>query len=229
MPITLIEPIEGEFIEETNALVSEAETFTIQNDAQYLGAAEFLLGVKDLVKRIKDTFADPKQKAHEAHKAIVKAEKRELEPVERAESIVKRKMVEWERAERLRIEAERRELEAEARKREEERRLAAAIAAEESGRHDVAEAILDRPAPTPVVKMPEPAKIEGIGYRTTYSATVTDKAGFIRWVAENPEERGHFLLVNQSAIDSRAREMRQSFNLPGCQLQERRGIAARRG
>ena len=173
-------------------------------------------------------FADPKKKAQEAHKSIVAAEKQQLEPVERAESIVKQKMAAWERAERDRIMAERRRLEAEARKRDEDRRFAAAIAAEEAGKKAEAEAILERPAPAPVVKMPEAPKVEGISYRTTYSGTVVDKAAFIRWIAENPEERGHFVLFNQSAIDSRAREMRGAFNLPGCELNERRSVAAGR-
>lgn len=220
--------IDDSLVAEQNAIVRDAEALQIDGEPEYQIAAEFLLSVKDLAKRIVGTFADPKSKSYAAWKAICAAEKKELEPVERAESTIKRKMAKWEAIERQRREEERKKLAEAARKIEEDRRLALAIEAENAGRNSEAEKILARPTPVPVIHVPEPAKVSGISYRTTYTAEVVDLAAFIEWVSKDIETRGHFLTPNQQAINSRAREMKDAFRLPGCELRENRGVAAGR-
>lgn len=152
-------------------LVTRAEAMTIASNEDAQRAGALLIDVKALVKKIESEFKDPKQKAHETHKAITLMEKRMLELPTAAEAVLKRNIGAWQVAENRRIQEEQRRLQAEAeararevrrleeedrrreyeaRKREEEnRRLEEAARLEEAGQKEAAEATIAAPMPDP--------------------------------------------------------------------------------
>ena len=107
---------------ETTDITTRATEMVISDQPQYKDAADFLLGVKSLQKKIKETFDPIVDAAHRAHKEATTKRKEHLEPVLMAEGLIKGKMVTYtSEQERLRKEREdklRRQAEAEeARKR----------------------------------------------------------------------------------------------------------------
>lgn len=138
-----------------------AELIEIQSNEEYEKAGEFLKQVKAVKKEITATFAPIIKKAHEAHKEAKAQEKKHLEPLDKAETIIKPRIAAWiQECERKRIEKQR-QLEEEARKRQEEEALKAAAEAEtqEEAEEIVQEAIEEKPV---VIAPKQHTKIEGI-------------------------------------------------------------------
>jgi hypothetical protein len=158
-----------------NDLIAQAKALTItsNDDAQRAGA--MLVDVKTLVKKIQGEFADPKKKAHEAHKSITSLESRMLEAPQSAEKIIKTALGEWEMKERRRIAEEERLMREEARKREEEARLAEAIELEQAGEPEMAAAVIEAPVIAPVVRIERP-KVAGVSTRMRNVYRVVDPA-----------------------------------------------------
>ena len=89
-----------------------AKSLAIATPEQYATASEQLKGIKALVKEIEASYGPLKQKASEAHKAIVAEEKRQLAPLVDAEATCKTVMLKYTAAEQAKAEAERRRLQA---------------------------------------------------------------------------------------------------------------------
>ena len=104
-----------DIMEKINPVVLRAQGIVIRTQEQFESCLTEAKVVKEFIAEVERTFADPKKKAHEAHKAIVTAEKRHLDPLLAAEKILKEKMIAWtEEQERIRkAEAERLRKEAE--------------------------------------------------------------------------------------------------------------------
>lgn len=207
----------------------QARGFVIVDAPTYERACEFLKGVKALRQEIADTFDPHIRRAHEAHKALL-AEKQEAErPLADAERIVKDGLVAFDREqERQQREAQQRQL-AEQRRLEEERRLQEALALEARGRHEQADAVLEKPivVPVPVLPAREVPKVSGVAFRETYSARCTDLLALVRHVAAHPEHT-NLLQVNQAALNSLARSLRQQLQIPGVDVVATRDVAAAR-
>jgi len=99
-------------IDSQNAL-QIATSFEIANNSDYTAVDHHCTGLAALEKEIKNQFADPKQKAASAHKAIVAMEARLLDPIADARRLDKAKMSVWrakqaeaDRLEKIRLEAE---------------------------------------------------------------------------------------------------------------------------
>lgn len=74
-------------------VVEKAHSFEIIDDESYQAGAGFLAGLKTFQKEIKETFVKSKKLTDEAHKAVVAAERKHLQPTKVAEKIVKDKML----------------------------------------------------------------------------------------------------------------------------------------
>ncbi|MDZ4346141.1 MAG: hypothetical protein U1E51_27325, partial [Candidatus Binatia bacterium] len=118
----------------------------------YPKAGELLRSIKALEKSVSDTFDVPIEAAHKAHKAILAAKAQHMDPLVKAEGIVKGKMgVHIQEQERIRAEQQR-IADAAARKAEEDARLAEAQVLEEIGETEAAEAVIEEPIVTaPVI------------------------------------------------------------------------------
>lgn len=141
-------------------------------------AGSFLVSIKTLRKEINDTFDPVIQKAHQTHKEALAQKKKVEAPLAKGEKIIKASMASYvEEQARIRREAEERQRkereEIERKKREEEERiLAEALKAEEEGKEEEAQDILEEadvfadeePEPTTVIPA-EPVTTRGVSTR----------------------------------------------------------------
>jgi len=168
---TDIEKVETEAL----TIVDEATTMVIIDNEGLEIAANLLLGIKDLRKKIADTFDPIIDKAHKAHKEAIAQKKKTEAPLVEAERIIKPKMGKYREQQDRERQAEIRRQEELARKAMEEQQLQDAIEADLSGNKEEAEAILDdelMPVPTP--KVEKPMKPEGIAFRENWSFEIVD-------------------------------------------------------
>lgn len=97
-----------EIEEKSQVTVSALSQIAITNNEDNAKASTLIRGVKGLQKTVKETFRPHIEAAHKAWKALIAEEKKHLEPLERAESIVEEKIKEYLREEeKKRIEAQR--------------------------------------------------------------------------------------------------------------------------
>lgn len=178
----VIPPETAELKTESLALVTAAKSLTITNTEEYTAAGRELVRIANVRKGIVFAFREPKQKAHEAHKAITKLESDLLAYPTEAERLYKSKMAMFYREE----ESRRREAESIERARlireEEERRLAEAGALARAGEHDAAEELVSQPVIAPVVELPKPVAV-GVTMRKSWGFEIVNpdaiKRGFL--------------------------------------------------
>ena len=177
---------------ETTALTlkDQATAMVIRDVTTFAAAGELGKSIKDLRAKIVDYFAPIKKAAHDAHKAITAKESAELKPVDEAIAILRDTMNVFTREqERIRQEAERKArlaAEEDARK-EREKLLAAAVKAEEKGKDERAEELLEQAEmvyAAPVTVAPTVAKTVAteagnITQAVEYQISVTDMKAFI--------------------------------------------------
>lgn len=185
-------------IKKTGNVYEEAKALVIQDDDQFHVASDILQAIKGLQKEI-DAHYDPAiKKAHDAHKAILEAKKKQSEPLKQAERILKSKIVTYhDEQERIRREEERKRQE-ELRKQEEERRLNEAI---ETGD----ESALEEPVVVPEVKVEDTTKHKGISYSTIWKFRVKDKS-------KVPEE---YKIIDEVKVGQVVRAMKENTSIPG--------------
>jgi len=209
------ESIEGktheskEIVKKTGNVLQEATALVIQSDMQFHSANDLLKLIKGLQKEIDEYFDPAIKKAHETHKEIINAKKKQSEPLVKAERIIKSKVVSWhEEREKERREEERRRNE-ELRKKEEERALQEAI---ETGD----ESILEEPIPVPEVKIEDTTKHEGINYSTIWQFRVID-------TEKVPEE---YKIVDEKKVGQVVRAMKENTNIPGIEAYSEKIVRA---
>lgn len=206
----------------------KARSLLIEDTGSYGSACEFLKGIKALRAEIADTFEPHIKRAHESHRALLK-EKADAEALlVEAERIAKAALVAWEQDQEQQRRREQARLQAQLQREEEERRLADAVAAEEAGEVDVAEALIAAPIVAPVVAVaPMTPKVSGITYRETWSATVTDLSALVKFVATHPQFAG-LLSANMLALNAQARSLKGQLQIPGVEAVCTRDVAAGR-
>lgn len=198
-----------------------AAAITVSDQGSYELAADLLNSAIKVIRKQVAEHHDPIIKAaHETHKLAVAAKKKFDEPLDQAERIIKGKLAVFIADQQRKQQEEQARLEAEERKRQEEERLKAAEQLEASGADKAAvDAVLDAPLPTPkpVVATPTFQKRSDVQMVTSYSAEVTDFPALVKAAAKNPALLG-YLLPNQSALNSAARGMKETMNVPGVKL-----------
>lgn len=216
----------GAVVEKALTYPAQARALVIADAGSYQQACDFLKGVKALRTEIADTFEPHIKRAHEAHKALLKEKADAEAPLAEAERITKAALVTYDQQqEHLRREEQAR-LQAEVRRQEEERRLAEAVELEEAGELAEAEALIAAPVSVPTVAVaPSTPKVSGIAYRETWSASVTDLAALVKYVAAHPQFAG-FLLPNLPALNAQARSLKGQMQIPGVEAICTRDVAA---
>lgn len=138
---------EEQIKKEALTLKQRAETMQIVTLEDYQSSAEMRKILKDLDKNIVAFFEPMKSAASAAHKAICAKENEARKPITEADAIVtKKRTVYYDEQERIRKEAEakaQREAE-EAAKKERDRLLALAVKAEEKGKDEKADSLLEQ-------------------------------------------------------------------------------------
>jgi len=156
-------------------LLAQASELTIRSHEEYEQAGESLSRVARLVRKIKELFAEPKKKAHEAHKAITKLEATLLETPEAAERRFKSAMGTYQQAEERRIRQEQARITQELKREEEDRRIAEAETLTAAGQPEAAEAILSAMVVAPVVEIARPAA-QGVSTRRKWTFRIVDES-----------------------------------------------------
>jgi hypothetical protein len=206
----------------------QAKSIAIRDDDSLRRGNEILLTIKDLRKKIADTFGPICSAAFAAHKAAVKAQKDAEAPLVEAEGIIKPAIARYmAEAERKRREEEARLAEI-ARKQAEEAALAAAIEAEEAGAPpEEVQAIVEAPVFIPQPLAPPAPKLEGISIRKVVKFEVTDLLALVKAIAAGqvPVEA---VEPASTVIGAQARSLRGSLRWPGVRVWEEDSVAAGR-
>lgn len=203
----------------TELLESSRDFHTITTADEFAGAGECLRAVKTLESRIKGEFADPIDKAHKAHQAMLAMRNKYLDPVSAEGKRLNSIMSNYTAAEQIKANAERRRLEDEARKRAEDERLAQAQALSSEGLKAEAEAALNAPVivTAPAVVVPQ-AKADGVSVRTNWRHEVID-------VNQVPRE---YMIPDDTKLAAYARMMRDTAAIPGVKFYAEQSMSAKR-
>lgn len=193
--------------------VAQACVITTQSEAESANAA--LRDIKAMSKQVTERFEPAVTAANRAHKELTKLRASLLDPLERAEKIIKSKLGEFMMAEQRKADEARRAAEREAQARAEEERLAHAASLKRQGRTLEAAAELDAPVvAAPVLAPPAAPKIAGTSVREMWTGRVDSLLALVQHVAANPSLIG-LLKADQSAIDALARASKHELRIPG--------------
>lgn len=210
---------------ETSPIVAEAAALVVTDQSSHAVALDVAKRAAKGKAAIEEMLEPAVKAANAAHKTLTGLRNNLTAPLDHARQIASTKALNYEAEQRRKAEEERKRLEAEARRLEEERQIADAIAAEEEGDAETAEAIMAEPTITPVVHVaPAIARVEGVATKTTWSAQVTDLRALIAYVAAHPEWE-HLLLPAMPALNGLARSQRGALAIPGVRSVESKGYA----
>ena len=182
--------IEKELETKVVTMKDQVDAIIVGTAQSYALAGEMGKGLKDLRAKIVDYFKPLKEAAHAAHKAVTTKEGEELKPLDDAITILRNKMnvfnAEQQRLERIE-QARLQKIADEAAEAERQRLLKAAIKAEEKGKDEKAEALLEQAEmvyTAPVTVAPMVAKTVqtsagNITQAVDVNITVTDLKAFV--------------------------------------------------
>lgn len=180
--VAVVEPLtsagEDELAVEVTDIEVRAEGLVVTDDQQYTEAGEFGVLLKQKMAEVTAFFAPMKKAAHDAHKQVCDREKQMLTPLKNAESILKKSMGAYA----LKKEQERRAAEEAARRlaqEEADRKLEAAITAEQSGdANAVRAAMIDAEIADSASRMvtvePDTPKAKGVSVQKDWEITGID-------------------------------------------------------
>ena len=206
-----------------NELMQIAKTqraITTPEELQIIG--QRLVSVKDIKKQVTEMFAEPKKKAHEAHRAICDLESKFLKPLEEIEKSFNRLVIAYnqEVQRRAREEAERLRLEAEKKAEEERKKLEAQVLkAIDKGQTDKAEALMQKAETivpiVPITPVYEEPKVEGLKIKQNWTFEIVD-ASLI------PRE---YLIPDEKKLLGIAKTMKGDAKVPGVRFYDAGSVA----
>lgn len=204
-----LEQIGTELAPVRQSAVEQANAMTVVDAPTYEDAGAIIKGLAGLASKIEQHYKPTIDAAHASHKAAIKARDEFLKPVQDARLSLSSKMSAWRAAEeRKRQEAER-QARADALKAEEERRLSAAIQAEERGDKQLAETIIAAPVVAQAVVVPTSVpKIGGVSVTTRWTYRIVDEALIPR----------AFLMVDEKKLGAHARSMHNAVPVTGVEF-----------
>lgn len=210
---------EAKLKQQTSELELAAEAMLVTNDAQFQDAAEFGKAIKAKANEITTFFKPMKDAAHKAHKEVCDREKVMLEPLSKAESILKRAMGDYldeqEKRRRAAEEAARR-----AAKEEADRKLAEAIALEGAGDSDGAAAAIEDAelydGAAGSIGIPSaPPKVKGVSAKKSWEITGIDSSK-VPVTFSGMELRP----VDRAAVAALIKASKGSIQIPGVTYRE---------
>jgi hypothetical protein len=224
-----VPPIERDFESVAMTLPERAQALQITDQKSYDLVVAELDKATAFETEIIEHHKPQKDYAYKTHRAICAAEKKLLDPVQKAKEIFRKLISGWHtEQERLRLEAERQAQE-EAAKEEEAFRLEMAVQAEVMGASpaEVAD-MLETPFPVTqrVVALPF-QKAAGLSDRLDWYAEVTDIRALCEAVASGRFSNA-LVLPNMPVLNSFARNLKQTMNIPGVAARSKPGITRRK-
>lgn len=205
--------------------VEMAHSMTVETQLDYNNAAEVCKDIKWKAKQIEEYWKPLKEKAHAAWKDICGKEKQFLNPLSEAENAIKGKMASFQRA---KMEQERllKEEQERFRKEEEARLLALAVKAEEEGKDEHGEYLVEMAQAVHIAKFEQPKKVktEGTAVKTVWKARVVNPVLVpvsIAGVLIRP--------IDEKALNNLAKVSKGNMEIPGVEFYEDVQIAVSRG
>jgi hypothetical protein len=223
--------VQGTGIEQAAQAIAKVES---QHD--FNQASDFLTGtIKSTLKRIDEKFK-PSIDAAKANKKSAETARKEIvtlcdeikAPFLSAETIIKNGLADFtekQEAEQRRIEQEARDL---ALKEAEDARLRQAEAAEARGDSAEVDKLLSEPVTAPVVKTASmKPKAEGVQVKKLYKGKLVNIKALCAAIANgDPRAPVTLVTVNQKELNKLASTYKDQFDVPGCELDVSRNVAA---
>lgn len=197
--------------------LSLADSLEIVDAESYAIATEELKAIKSKYREIEEQRKGLKKPIDEAARRIQGFFRPPLDFLSQAESVIKRKITDWNaEQDRIRREAQRKADE-QARK-ERERLEARARKAEESGKAEKAEQLAQQAETvTPAIVPTETPKAKGISTRTVWRFRITDKSKI-------PDQ---YKSVDEKKIAGVVRSLGEDTAIPGVEIYPEQVVAAR--
>jgi hypothetical protein len=223
---TVAEPLDRSVATEALTWPDRARAAVVRDAESYEIAAHLLLGIKDLRRKIAETFDPHCKRAYEAHRALTKEKADAEAPLTQAERIIKDSLRAYD-AEQERIRREQQRIADERARREAEDRALEQAAAMEREGHEfgdvglIAEAHAAIEAPIVAVAAPiakTTPKVAGVSMRKTWAFRVVDEARVPR----------QYLSVNETKIRGVVRALGSAAAIPGVEVFEETSVAAGR-
>lgn len=221
-------PKAAPLVKETDVIVAQANELKITNADQYAEAANDLMRIKGVLKKINETFDPIIADAHKTHKSACDAKKSLTNPLTGAEKAIKKAMTDYdEEQERIARELEeklRKEADAKAEE-EKQKLLEQADLAIELGADDEAEKILAQvdtvQALTPMVSA-NTISVGGIAKKKTWKARVVNPKLVPAYFGDIEIRK-----INEGQLNRIAQMTGGAAKIPGVEFYEERGISAR--
>lgn len=204
-----------------------AESYEITSAPMFEAAAEDLAAIKGKAKELEAKRVAITKPLDDAKKAVMDLFRGPLAFLAEAEAVLKRKMIAYQEAEEKERRAEEARIAEENRKRQ-EALAAQAAKLEAKGKVEQAEAKREEAAaiPTTVVLAPAAPKVAGLAATSTWRVRRIDLAALVKAAAERPELLV-YLAPNEKVIGQTARAHKGATAIPGVEVEEVKGIAAR--
>ena len=203
----------------------QAKNIAVNTQTEYNHANDFIVNIKKLQKQVKDTFVLIIKKAFEAHRESKAQEAKHLDPLLKAEEIIKSKMLIFIRVqEQVRLDAERKlQVEAE-RKRQEA--IAKAEAARANGKEAKAEKYEEKAANIVAPQLASTVDKGSASVRKRYRAEVYDLMALVKAIAAGQAPIS-FVEPNMPALNSQARALENTMAYPGIKVIAEDSLAIR--
>lgn len=212
-------------------LAEQATALRVVDEPTFQRAGTMLRAIKTYLARVGEVLNPIIQAAHKAHQEALTQKKRLEEPALVAERSLKASMGTYQTEQERLARAAEATAALERQRLEDEAKLQAALNAEARGDGQGAERILEAatpPAPiiVPAAVTPPPPKAEGVSFRKTYRAEVTDLRALVEAVAKGQVPLA-YVEANLSALNQAARALKEELAVPGVRVIDERGVAAR--
>lgn len=194
-------PTKAGLTKSVDQLISEQKLLVVKDDATYQFVVEFCQRCKATQKIIKAFYKEDLEKAKTALDEVKSAQAAFLSKLEAAEEVAKEKMTAYYEKKQ---EAQRKAEEAAERKAQEKRDKELAKL-KEQGKEDEAEELASEDLEI-VVRNKEAPKIQGLSYRTNWSATVEDFEKLVKAVASGKAPLS-YLVPSMPELNAKAREL----------------------
>jgi hypothetical protein len=202
------EPRSAQFSRASKGLLTAARSFAqrvmeleLTDAAAAALAARWRLEVDTQERKVIEWFAPAKRAAFQAHAAICRQENQALAPCREARSAINAKLAAWQAAQALPLESG-----DQPHQQPDSRHATQSVAAIEDG---------------------GAYRIEGVVFRETWRAEVTDKPAFLGAVAARPDLL-NLVEPNHSALAHLARAHKSALDIPGVRVWREISVAASR-
>ena len=224
--VVLYSEKEKELGMEANSIVEQAKAVVIRNDEDFTAAGGYTKEVKSVLKKVEEYWEPMRASTYAAYKAVTDHKKAMVDPLKKAESILKKKLSDYQVEKERKRKAEEEMLRRLAQE-EMERKLAEAAEAESKGdvfgmEYAMAEAeVMDAVSNTASVARNQ-TKVEGISQTKTWEIKGID-------LSKLPCEYAGIVIrpADEKAILKLIKDAKGEIEIPGVEFGETYSISVR--